>query len=445
MKTCRFDSDVKLHGLIYLHNINEQRMNRIALTSLEVFGGVCGKDFLQNTVLVTTKWDKVHADDMEVACETEKELKGDYWKQYLQHGALYSRSPNTQAGCKAIVARIVKNATQISRLEKEVMEGLSLGETTAGAGLESEIRKINAENQRRLDELRLELERARSEDNERAGKRLQMEVDARQAQELANKRDLAKLESKAELRAIKSDHNNWASRFNREIGLPPTTSRASNLAILEAEIQKILVTMKAIGDEENEAVQSATAALECDVGNAKTMVTAEKARLKNELVQLKEIETSLREWRTKFRAVQRESATGARATTAREVHEGFIELSDRLRSLVRGEVVGVHELVDTVDRAVKSSLEWLGEERIRIKKEEDKAEHGAAIAKEAAPVKKESSAEEVCIGKGSVSVHVKSSKTPSGEVIMATGQFLRRIGFIERREERREERRARRR
>lgn len=183
------------------------------------------------------------------------------------------------------------------------------------------------------------------------------EVDARQAQVLTNKHVLAALETKAELRAIKSDHNNWASRFNSEVVLPPNIARASNIANLKAEIQTIMVTLKALRDEGNEAVEPATAALECDATKAKTMDTAENARLKNELARLEEIKTSEREWRTKFKKVQQQSATGSRATEARRVHEGSIELSDRLRPFVQSEVVGVHEVADILDRAVKSTFD----------------------------------------------------------------------------------------
>lgn len=169
--------------------------------------------------------------------------------------------------------------------------------------------------------------------------------------------DLAALETKAELRAIKSCHNNLALRFNSKVVLPPTTARASNIVNLKAEIQTIMVTLEALRDEGNEAVESATAALECDATKAKTMDTAEKARLKNELARLEEIKTSEPEWKTKVKKAQQQSATGARATEARRVHEGFIKLSDRLRSFVRSEAVGVHEVADILDCAVKSTFD----------------------------------------------------------------------------------------
>lgn len=49
----------RLHGIIYLHRIQDVRMSGSALTNLRMFRKLCGETALKNVILVTTFWDKV--------------------------------------------------------------------------------------------------------------------------------------------------------------------------------------------------------------------------------------------------------------------------------------------------------------------------------------------------------------------------------------------------
>lgn len=165
------------------------------MRSLMLFGDICGPDFLQNTVMLTTMWDKGRdPTDIEENEETERELKEVHWKSLIDSGAMYSRSYNRKEACKDIVNLIVQKQPKMPKLQEEVGKNkLAVGETGAGAYLMGELRaemermtKAYQERSRKLEEKYVKL---LEENKAETAKALEREREAWEAKLEKFKRD----------------------------------------------------------------------------------------------------------------------------------------------------------------------------------------------------------------------------------------------------------------
>ena len=73
----------RVSGIIYLHNICENRIRGSSYKNLQMFEKLCGKGALQNVVMLTNRWGMI---DESEALKKESELKKDYWNMYLKAG-----------------------------------------------------------------------------------------------------------------------------------------------------------------------------------------------------------------------------------------------------------------------------------------------------------------------------------------------------------------------
>lgn len=143
-----------------------------ALRCVKLFEDICGTTFLANTALITTMWDK-YPEDFGVAEETERDLINQYWHPFLAvrqntdgagvveilsdnnnnvvkldpditfrdnpTGAMYARSNNTKEIFENILREILGKQPLTPKLQKELTEGTSLDQTTAGKRLKKEL------------------------------------------------------------------------------------------------------------------------------------------------------------------------------------------------------------------------------------------------------------------------------------------------------------------
>ncbi|KAL0630929.1 hypothetical protein Q9L58_010217 [Maublancomyces gigas] len=132
-----FDENQKLHGIMYLQRINDIRLDSGAVRCLQLFRDICGPRFLQNTILLTTMWDKGKDASLVLENEdTEMELKDVHWKGLIESGAVYQRSFNEKEACNKIIDLIVQKQPKMAKLQEEVgMNGLGVGDTDAGKNL----------------------------------------------------------------------------------------------------------------------------------------------------------------------------------------------------------------------------------------------------------------------------------------------------------------------
>lgn len=139
-----------------------------AIRALKLFEDICGGNFLQNSAVITTMWDK-YPGSREEHIKREQELMNEYWHNCLKvrlgqkdtrlvdelasgeeinlgpgswgthpgvvGGAMYMRSDNKKSTFNCIIRRIIKKNPGMPQLQRELEEQLSLRETTAGKGL----------------------------------------------------------------------------------------------------------------------------------------------------------------------------------------------------------------------------------------------------------------------------------------------------------------------
>lgn len=105
---CSYGAHRRLDGMIYLQKITDITLAYVVESFLLMFSDICVPNFLEHTVLLTTKWDKNRATDLETGDGGEVALKEMYWKSLLDAGAMYARSYHKMRGCKEIVSMIVQ-------------------------------------------------------------------------------------------------------------------------------------------------------------------------------------------------------------------------------------------------------------------------------------------------------------------------------------------------
>ncbi|KAF8959510.1 P-loop containing nucleoside triphosphate hydrolase protein [Flammula alnicola] len=79
-----YSQKMKLGGVIYLHDITQNRMLGMTRRNLDMFQKLVGKDALKSVVIGTTKWSLVQH---EIASKREHEFKSTYWAEMIQTGS----------------------------------------------------------------------------------------------------------------------------------------------------------------------------------------------------------------------------------------------------------------------------------------------------------------------------------------------------------------------
>ncbi|KAF4965619.1 hypothetical protein FSARC_6606 [Fusarium sarcochroum] len=153
-----YEDNFKLSGILYLHRITDRRIGGSAKRNLFMFRKLCGKDGLNNVLLVTTMWEDEQPEKGE-SREAELVATDGFWGALVAEGAEIKRHDNTRASAMALLKIIAKkNRVAISIQKEMVSEHKNLNETEAGMGLNSEILLTEARVKKEM-EMALEMER----------------------------------------------------------------------------------------------------------------------------------------------------------------------------------------------------------------------------------------------------------------------------------------------
>ncbi|KDR69850.1 hypothetical protein GALMADRAFT_145236 [Galerina marginata CBS 339.88] len=82
-----YKKGARVEGVIYLHDITNDRFNGTARRNLKLFQDLCGKDALKGAVLATTKWSR-KTEDSE---KHHQQLVTKHWKPIIDNGARVRR------------------------------------------------------------------------------------------------------------------------------------------------------------------------------------------------------------------------------------------------------------------------------------------------------------------------------------------------------------------
>jgi hypothetical protein len=154
-----YEQNNKLSGIIYLHSINQPRMEGSALRNLKMFRELCGPDPLKNVVLATTFWDKV---DEREGTEREEELAGDsnFWGGMLNRGSRMERIDSRDAGLR-ILSTLIRRTPKTLQIQRELVEDSKpLIDTGAGQMVNEELARLDRQHKKEKEEMQAQIEDA---------------------------------------------------------------------------------------------------------------------------------------------------------------------------------------------------------------------------------------------------------------------------------------------
>lgn len=130
----------KLSGILYLHQITDDRMKGSALKNLAMFQKLIGDRCLKNCVLVTTKWGRI---DPELGRRREQELTEKFWAPMVACGSTMQRFDGSCANAAEIVGMLAHRSGIVPRLTDEICyQGKKLKNTAAGKVVEVDMNEV---------------------------------------------------------------------------------------------------------------------------------------------------------------------------------------------------------------------------------------------------------------------------------------------------------------
>jgi hypothetical protein len=127
---------VKVAGLVYLHNIGQNRMGRTSLLAHNLFRGICGPAALGKVVMASTHWETL-LHNPAAGPIRENDLK-EFLTESLSQGAVYRRidaiDPRRDIG-DVIDYILGKNVIATQVQEELVEQGKRVAETEAAQKL----------------------------------------------------------------------------------------------------------------------------------------------------------------------------------------------------------------------------------------------------------------------------------------------------------------------
>ena len=132
-----------LSGILYMHQITDNKMKGSALKNLKMFQQLVGGQCLKNCVLITSKWGLV---PYEVGEARERELlsKPQFWKYMVANGSKTERFQDTRASAWEIIGTIAGLKGCTPQLTDEICNGhKKLKDTAAGRIVEVDLNEVN--------------------------------------------------------------------------------------------------------------------------------------------------------------------------------------------------------------------------------------------------------------------------------------------------------------
>ncbi|KAG6851167.1 hypothetical protein H0H93_015177 [Arthromyces matolae] len=114
-----YQEQVTLTGLLFFHRITDVRMRGTPLRNLTMFEALCGKDALENVILVTTLWDDV---DPSVGDARECQILKEFWAPLMGEGCRTTRFSNTHHSAWDVVNLFNVNTPRPLLVQKEMVD-----------------------------------------------------------------------------------------------------------------------------------------------------------------------------------------------------------------------------------------------------------------------------------------------------------------------------------
>ncbi|KAM7222485.1 P-loop containing nucleoside triphosphate hydrolase protein [Rhypophila decipiens] len=166
---------IPLKGVIYLHQIHENKMKGSARQYLEIFRSLCGDQALRNVMLVTTRWDRIGQGELGDALRREQELIDRWWGPMQKMGSHVTQFHGSRGEAEAMILELVRDRPSVVLdIQRELVDDqMEIGETKAGQQLGEQMKTRIADHQQHLALLDAQIAEAHRQANAAAATRLQ--------------------------------------------------------------------------------------------------------------------------------------------------------------------------------------------------------------------------------------------------------------------------------
>lgn len=161
--------ETQLAGIVYLHRISDPKMQGSALRNLRMFRQLCGTNNLGSVTLATTHWKNADGVSIpeSVGQERIKELveTHDFWGSMVERGSSVVRHDGSKSSALQIVSTLVNRRVRVTLdISKQLIDQKrSLFDTDAGKALQTELIAERKKFERKLSELKDDMEFAMQE------------------------------------------------------------------------------------------------------------------------------------------------------------------------------------------------------------------------------------------------------------------------------------------
>jgi hypothetical protein len=159
--TASFENKIRLSGMIYLHRINQPRMQGSAKRNIMMFKKLCGDDALKNVILVTTMWDVT---EKEVGAAREKQLveRKEFWGYMASKGSRVYRHHKTHKSAMKLIGNFVRENTKVTlEIQEEMVNNHKLLDSTAaGYAVKAKLAEERVRFKKEIKDLVIELQEA---------------------------------------------------------------------------------------------------------------------------------------------------------------------------------------------------------------------------------------------------------------------------------------------
>ena len=213
-----YRAETHLNGVIYLHPINDIRMQGSARENLEMFRKLCGEDALKNVLFVSTFWDTV--DEAQGVRNGEQlRSKDEFWGRMVKKGSKVRRYNRDDPLSAFAILNDIDDSHCVLRAQEEiVIDGKDPRQTEAAtfniAAMQAEMEARIREEEELAKRLLEEQHRAAREQARRIREQHQQWLRAQEKEAKRKKERLKAEERREEERA--REHREFCERMRQE-------------------------------------------------------------------------------------------------------------------------------------------------------------------------------------------------------------------------------------
>lgn len=160
----RYETGVKLAGIIYFHRISDERFTGIDVRNFGVFRKLCGDQTLQNVAIMSNMWGNV---SLEIGEAREQQLSAMFFKPAIDKGAKFLRHVKTEESAHSVIRSLLGNNPLAFQIQEELVDRrMEFTQTAAGEEIHRGLDKHAEVLEEKIKELRSELEDAEKKEQE---------------------------------------------------------------------------------------------------------------------------------------------------------------------------------------------------------------------------------------------------------------------------------------